>query len=170
MTNDSLAVVACACLVMAVPSPRVRAQEPEGVKPAPEQAAAAKESAERLVKLRRRAEGTHVFIVDDDGREEVEMRSEPVFRYADQPRSIVDGTLWVWGGLGRPAALQKVEYFIIRRFLRTGPIAWHRSRPGWWLLNGEGAVAGLRPGRASSCALATRRPNRRRTRGPVSGS
>ncbi|HVX11161.1 MAG TPA: hypothetical protein VHC22_08275 [Pirellulales bacterium] len=34
-----------------------------------------------------------------------------MFRYADQPRGIVDGTLWVWGEPGRPVALQKVEFF-----------------------------------------------------------
>jgi len=102
-------LVVSICLVTTISSP-VQSQDADD-NSAPEQTDAAKDSAERLVKLRHRAEGTRVFIVDDDGREEVEMRSEPVFRYADQPRSIVDGTLWVWGESGRPVALQKVEYF-----------------------------------------------------------
>jgi hypothetical protein len=114
MTNDflpraalAMAVLAGACLAMTLPS---RAHDDDEEEPATE-LTAAEESAERLVKLRRRAEGTRVFVVDDEGREEIEMRTEPVFRYADQPRSIVDGTLWVWGAPGRPTALQKVEYF-----------------------------------------------------------
>jgi hypothetical protein len=93
-------------------APLARAQEgqPAEEKPAA-RAEQQKESAERLANMRHRAEGTHIFVVKDDDREEIEMRAEPVFRYADQPREIVDGTLWVWGEPGRPAALQKVEYF-----------------------------------------------------------
>jgi hypothetical protein len=69
------------------------------------------ESAERLANMRRRAEHTHVFATDGDKREEIAMRSEPVFRYGDQPRGIVDATLWVWGEPGRPVALQKIEFY-----------------------------------------------------------
>lgn len=68
-------------------------------------------SAQRLANMRRRAEGTRVFELKGGEREEVAMRAEPVFRYADQPRGIVDGTLWVWGEPGRPTALQKVEFY-----------------------------------------------------------
>jgi len=38
-----------------------------------------------------------------------QLLGEPVFRYSDQPRRIVDATLWVWVVDGRPAAMQKVE-------------------------------------------------------------
>jgi hypothetical protein len=107
----TMTVAACACLALTPPSSGVRAQDSDEDKAVPDQADATQESTERLAKLRRRAEGTRVFIVGDDDRSEVEMRSEPVFRYADQPRGIVDGTLWVWGGPGRPVALQKVEYY-----------------------------------------------------------
>lgn len=69
------------------------------------------QSAERLASMRRRAEHTQVFVVDDNRRDEAKMRAEPVFRYADQPRGIVDATLWVWGEPGRPVALEKVEYY-----------------------------------------------------------
>ncbi|HEV3343772.1 MAG TPA: hypothetical protein VG125_25590 [Pirellulales bacterium] len=69
------------------------------------------QSAERLANMRRRAEHTHIFVVEEGRQTEVALRGEPVFRYADQPRGIVDGTLWVWGEPGRPVALQKVEYF-----------------------------------------------------------
>ena len=85
-------------------------REPEGPK-GDSPAARDAQSAERLENMRRRAQHTQVFVVDDHRREEVKMRAEPVFRYADQPRGIVDATLWVWGEPGRPVALQKVEYY-----------------------------------------------------------
>lgn len=69
------------------------------------------QSAARLALMQRRAEHTRVFALEGEKRHEVAMRAEPVFRYADQPRGIVDGTLWVWGEPGRPVALQKVEYY-----------------------------------------------------------
>ena len=75
------------------------------------QAAQDAESAERLALMRLRAEHTQVFLVDGARRDKLAMRKEPVFRYADQPRGIVDATLWVWGEPGRPVALQKVEYY-----------------------------------------------------------
>jgi hypothetical protein len=34
---------------------------------------------------------------------------QPVFRYSDQPRRILDATLWLWSAGGRPLALQKIE-------------------------------------------------------------
>ncbi|HEV3023365.1 MAG TPA: hypothetical protein VGX76_12895, partial [Pirellulales bacterium] len=69
------------------------------------------QSADRSAKMRKRAEHTRVFVIEKGQQTEVTMRGEPVFRYADQPRGIVDGTLWVWGEPGRPVALEKVEYF-----------------------------------------------------------
>lgn len=35
----------------------------------------------------------------------------PVFRYSDERRRILDGTLWTWGGSGRPVALLKMELY-----------------------------------------------------------
>ncbi|HUY33878.1 MAG TPA: hypothetical protein VMV69_14110 [Pirellulales bacterium] len=105
--------VACVFLTTAIswPSPPARAQQADEATSDAAVKEKEKASAERLLELRRRAEGTRVFIVGDDGHQEVEMLSEPVFRYDDQPRDIIDGTLWVWGGPGRPAALEKVEYY-----------------------------------------------------------
>lgn len=36
---------------------------------------------------------------------------EPLFRYSDQPRDIIDATLWGYGTKGRPIAMQKIEYY-----------------------------------------------------------
>lgn len=87
-----------------------QAVEEENAKKKP-QADQEAESAERLAMMRRRAEHTQVFLAEGDRREKLAMRKEPVFRYADQPRGIVDATLWVWGEPGRPVALQKVEFY-----------------------------------------------------------
>lgn len=87
------------------------AQDRESADPKAASAPQDTQSIERLANMRRRAEHTQVFVVDGNRREEVKMRGEPVFRYADQPRGIVDATLWVWGEPGRPVALEKVEYY-----------------------------------------------------------
>ena len=34
---------------------------------------------------------------------------EPLWRYHDRPRNIVDGTLWCWTCQGRPVAFEKIE-------------------------------------------------------------
>jgi hypothetical protein len=40
---------------------------------------------------------------------DAEFHGEPVFRYADVPRGILDASLWCWGRKGRPVALAKLE-------------------------------------------------------------
>jgi hypothetical protein len=110
-TASAMARLAWTGLII-LAAPPARAQDGKSVdkKPVPG-AEQAKESTERLANMRRRAEGTRVVAITGDRRDEIPMRSEPVFRYADQPRGIVDATLWVWGEPGRPVVLQKVEYF-----------------------------------------------------------
>lgn len=65
----------------------------------------------QLRKMRTRAGETKVFMLDDNQRTTVKPVPEPIFRYSDQPRLILDATLWVWGKPGRPIALQKVELY-----------------------------------------------------------
>jgi hypothetical protein len=38
-----------------------------------------------------------------------ELVAKPVFRYDDQPRRILDATLWMWSDNGRPVAFEKIE-------------------------------------------------------------
>ena len=56
--------------------------------------------------MRRLAETAQIELADGA---QAELAAAPVFRYSDQPRRIVDATLWVWKVQGRPVALQKVE-------------------------------------------------------------
>ncbi len=44
-----------------------------------------------------------------DGQREADRTARPVFRYDDQPRRILDATLWMWTDGGRPVAFQKIE-------------------------------------------------------------
>ena len=44
-----------------------------------------------------------------DSQREAARIANPVFRYDDQPRRILDATLWVWTDEGRPVAFQKIE-------------------------------------------------------------
>jgi hypothetical protein len=53
-----------------------------------------------------------------DGEREADRLANPVFRYDDQPRRILDATLWVWMDGSRPVAFQKIE-------------AVDRGRPKW---------------------------------------
>ena len=53
--------------------------------------------AETLQKLRARAQAMTVVIGDDADTETVKLMEQPLLRYDDQPRGILDGTLWAWG-------------------------------------------------------------------------
>lgn len=62
-----------------------------------------------LAAMRARAEQFTVEQTVNDKTEEVPLRADPVFRYSDQPRGLVDATFWRWGKKGRPIVLLKVE-------------------------------------------------------------
>jgi len=83
---------------------------------------AAKERNRRyLAEMRRRANATRVYRLDEGTRTPVKMRPEPLFRYSDQPHHIIDATVWAWGAKGRrPVALQKVEIDLDGRRGRDG--------------------------------------------------
>ncbi|MBW3540910.1 MAG: hypothetical protein KY476_11620 [Planctomycetes bacterium] len=75
---------------------------------------------ERLLKaMRQLADGTIIRQKDSPDSDSFTLVDKPVFRYSDQPRRIVDATLWVWTDGVRPVALQKVEAYV-----RNGEPAW----------------------------------------------
>ena len=55
-----------------------------------------------LAEMRRLAEKTEVKLANQG--ELPELVTNPVFRYADQPRRFIDATVWVWTREGRPVA------------------------------------------------------------------
>lgn len=104
-------------------------QEPGSEEPVPDRAVEeevhrddgqdenAREREELMRHMRRRAEGTKLYALADEGRQEIALIPEPLFQYSDQPRQIVAATLWGWGKPGRPAALEKVERYGFDRYL-----------------------------------------------------
>ncbi|NQT13050.1 MAG: hypothetical protein HQ582_09900 [Planctomycetes bacterium] len=68
------------------------------------------EGEKRLDGMRRRAQATQVHTLDAGEKTALELFSGPMFRYSDQPRLILDATLWGWGTRGRPLAMEKIEF------------------------------------------------------------
>lgn len=64
-----------------------------------------------LEEMRQRAEQTRVSTLDGEKRTKTKLVAQPLFRYSDQPRDILDATLWGWGAKGRPVALMKTEKY-----------------------------------------------------------
>lgn len=61
--------------------------------------------------MRLRAEATTVVQLDDGKQIDSKVSADALFRYGDEPRDIVDATLWGYGGPGRPVAFQKIEFY-----------------------------------------------------------
>ena len=74
---------------------------------------------EQLAAMRRRAESTTVKPLSKDRKTAAKLVTQPIFRYSDQPRTIMDATLWAWGVKGRPIAVCKIERYrrVNRRWL-----------------------------------------------------
>jgi hypothetical protein len=62
-----------------------------------------------LQAMRAKAQTLKVRDSADDTGDALPMLSEPLFRYSDQPRRILDASLWAWGRKGRPEVMAKVE-------------------------------------------------------------
>jgi hypothetical protein len=80
--------------------------------------------AARLRQMRDVAGAIRAYRVTQESREAVEVVAEPVFRFDDPARAYEDGTVWVWGRVGRPIAI--LELF---RNIHSGP--------GWALALGS---------------------------------
>lgn len=83
---------------------------PEANDRAPAEAEVTKQQREqRLGVMREHVKQFSVVRRVGDERERVELCSEPLLRYSDQPRGFFDATVWCWKSDGRPVALAKVE-------------------------------------------------------------
>ncbi len=81
-------------------------------------------AAERLEAMRRVAKGVKVCgIVDGKPEVPLVLRQEPLLHYSSPAWSVVDGTLWGWGGRGRLAALIKIAL----RGPTRAQLHWHAS-------------------------------------------
>ena len=63
--------------------------------------------ADMLAQMQAKAAKTQVEYVREA--EPLKLADKPVFRYDDQPRRLLDATVWVWLDAGRPVAFQKIE-------------------------------------------------------------
>lgn len=80
-----------------------------------------KQQREKLLKqMRTRAERIKAVSLAEK-RRAAAMIPKPLFRYDDQPRQILDATLWGWGEKGRPLALCKIEKY---RDRNEGAFVW----------------------------------------------
>lgn len=70
------------------------------------------EVSHRLELMKARASATEISVLSNGESHRTDIQNIPIFRYDDQPRKILDGTLWAWGQSGRPVALCKVEDYI----------------------------------------------------------
>jgi hypothetical protein len=77
--------------------------EQHGVQPASEP--------DLLPDMRQRAAAVSVTTLDGEPATPQTLREEPLFRYSDPRRQILDATLWGWGSSGRPVALMKAEAY-----------------------------------------------------------
>lgn len=59
--------------------------------------------------MRERAEATKIYSIEDSRRTPATLVPQPIFRFSDQPRIIIDATLWCWTVEERPVAFQKIE-------------------------------------------------------------
>ena len=49
-----------------------------------------------------------VYAITEEGRVPVQLAQTPLIRFSDMSRGRLDGTLWVWGRTGRPAAIMEL--------------------------------------------------------------
>jgi hypothetical protein len=106
--------------------------------------------AARLVEMRVIADGVTVEKADRDSRLKVERLPEPVYRFDDPARQYSDGTVWVWGQSGRPAALLTLSedrasaeghrWIAEMTSLAPGPISATVPEIGAWQPSGAGIV------------------------------
>jgi hypothetical protein len=95
----------CGCLLTAVALWTAHAwAQPPGPAGEPDRA-------ERLADMRQRVESVEVQVAGSDRLPLAKLVPEPLFRYSDEPRRIVDATLWCWQLEGRPVALVKIEKY-----------------------------------------------------------
>ena len=65
----------------------------------------------RLAQMRRLAERVRVDTLTEEDSTKSQLVADPLFRYSDELRGILDATLWCWQIEARPVALLKIERY-----------------------------------------------------------
>jgi len=76
-----------------------------------EDEAATQKRAERLREMQRRAQAIEAYEQRDGANVKVELFENPLFRFDDPARELIDASAWVWGKPGRPVALVALERY-----------------------------------------------------------
>jgi hypothetical protein len=92
--------------MLAVPFPLFAADQE-----APESDARKKERDENLKAMEKRALETKVRLVGREEKINAALVPKPLFHYTDEPRRIIDATLWGWTVEGRLVAVGKIEKY-----------------------------------------------------------
>lgn len=69
---------------------------------------------ERMEQMLGRAKRTVIRRVGAEEDKNLPLNPQPLFRYDDEPRSILDGAVWRWPAEGRPLAIQKIERYKVQ--------------------------------------------------------
>jgi hypothetical protein len=72
-------------------------------------AAAEDEPGKLFERMKQLSNETTVQVESTGGKQAAKLIATPIFRYSDQPRHIVDASLWAWIHNGRLVAFQKIE-------------------------------------------------------------
>jgi hypothetical protein len=67
--------------------------------------------AEHLAHMKKVASSIKLLQKPRDVKSAVELKAEPILRYADNSRFNYESTLWIWTGGGRPSAIVAIEYY-----------------------------------------------------------
>jgi hypothetical protein len=83
----------------------------KGKDEAPESQARKKQREENLKAMEQRARETKVRLHGEEKAAGAELIAKPLFHYTDEPRRIIDATLWGWTSGGRLMAICKIENY-----------------------------------------------------------
>jgi|SRR5579872_2714750 len=106
-----LCVAAALYAVTVWAAPPEPAGRPKATEKSADSAARTKQRDENFQEMEKRAVGTKIRPAGQEKKRDAELIARPLFHYTDEPRRIVDATLWGWLAEGRLLAVCKIEKY-----------------------------------------------------------
>jgi hypothetical protein len=99
-----------------------------------------RERSVRTEQMRELAGALTVYAITEKGRVPVQLVETPLMRFSDMSRGRLDGTLWVWGRTGRPAAIMELwtqaddseNWYHVVHSLSVGLVTAEIGSGRWW--------------------------------------
>lgn len=131
-----------------LPAERDKSKQPAdlaGASPAPADESTKKQEGIPLEAVERMVRAIKVYKVADGARAQLKLQKGPLLLHLDTPFGYSDGTMWVWGGQGRPHAVLTLSIVGKRTWIHEftslstngveadtgrGP-KWSPKKPGW---------------------------------------